>query len=62
MKTIFETNRWILMFDKSASLQNGNGWKSWTLTLRKVEGNGDDGTRSQYTIGTITRINQPNQR
>ena len=55
MKRIFETNRWILMFNKSASLQNDNGWKSWTLTLRKVEGNGDDGTRSLNVIGLITK-------
>lgn len=55
MKTIFETNRWILYTEKSGSTLNGNGWLSWSIVLRKVVGNGDDGTRNNLVQSAQTK-------
>lgn len=53
MKTIFETNRWVLFLEKGGSTTNGNGRIWWCLRLVKVCGTGDDGTRSNNIMAGV---------
>ena len=56
MKTLFKTNRFILFIQKSSNTNNGNGWKSWSLVLRKALGNGDTGERCD-SVGLTNKWN-----